>query len=280
MDNRFNEVFPFFVPLHPECRVIDIFPSCFSFHLFSKQKDNSFITCIQQLDNLAIKSSSIFLHALVITDASIKNNITTSISHMHIHNKPITKTLHYAVNVMSTEAELFAIRCGINQATSHNVVLKIIVVTNSILAAKKIFDPISHPYQIHVSSILKELQTFFLHHQKNLIEFWECSSHYNWALHKAVDKKTKSFNPIPLFPCKMSWDLSKKNKCDNIANKWEMTFQALDLKGKYFLDFLDSNNNIIELSYIKGRSWLKFFDHSNSLCTRASRAITNHAPNF
>ena len=59
-----------------------------------------------------------------------------------------------------------------------------------------------------------------------------------------------------------------------------MTFQALDLKGKYFLDFLDSNNNIIELSYIKGRSWLKFFDHSNSLCTRASRAITNHVPNF
>ena len=57
-----------------------------------------------------------------------------------------------------------------------------------------------------------------------------------------------------------------------------MTFQALDFKEKQFLDLLDSDNNIIKPSYIKGRFWLKFFGHSNSLCTRASRAITNHAP--
>ena len=57
-----------------------------------------------------------------------------------------------------------------------------------------------------------------------------------------------------------------------------MTFQVSDFKGKQFLDLLDSNDNIIEPLYIKGRSWLKFFGHSNSLCARASRAITNHAP--
>ena len=76
---------------------------------------------------------------------------------MHIYNKPITKILHHAVSVISTEAKLFAIRCGINQATSHNVVSKIIVVTNSIHATKKIFDLMSHSYQIHALSILKEL---------------------------------------------------------------------------------------------------------------------------
>ena len=46
MDNCFNEVFPSFVPLHPEfspgSRVIDIFSSCFSFYLFSKYKDDNF----------------------------------------------------------------------------------------------------------------------------------------------------------------------------------------------------------------------------------------------
>ena len=31
-------------------------------------------------------------------------------------------------------------------------------------------------------------------------------------------------------------------------------FQALDLKGKQFLDLLDDNNNIIKLSYVKGGS--------------------------
>ena len=61
-------------------------------------------------------------------------------------------------------------------------------------------------------------------------------------------------------------------------NRWKMTFQVSDFKGKQFLDLLDSDDNIIEPSYIKGRSWLKFFGHSNSLCARASRAITNHAP--
>jgi len=76
----------------------------------------------------------------------------------------------------------------------------------------------------------------------------------------------------------VSWDLSKKNKCDNIANKWKITFQASDLKGRHFLDLLNSDNNIIKPSYIKGRSWLKFFNYSNSLYTRASRAIINHIP--
>jgi len=31
-----------------------------------------------------------------------------------------------------------------------------------------------------------------------------------------------------------------------------MTFQALNLKENQFLDLLDDNNNIIELSYVKG----------------------------
>jgi len=150
MDNRFNKVFLSFALLHsefsPSCRVIDVFSSHFSFHLFNKQKDDNFKTCIWQLGNLAIESSSISLHALVITDTGVKNNVATSISHIHIHNKPVTKTLNHVANVTSTEAELFAIRYGINQATSLNGVSKIIIVTDSIHAAKKIFDPASNPY--------------------------------------------------------------------------------------------------------------------------------------
>ena len=52
--------------------------------------------------------------AIVVTDASIKNNIATSILHMHIADSPLIKTLHHTVFVTSTEAKLFAIRCGIN----------------------------------------------------------------------------------------------------------------------------------------------------------------------
>jgi len=44
-----------------------------------------------------------------------------------------------------------------------------------------------------------------------------------------------------------------------------MTFQAFDSKGNQFLDLLDNNDNIIELSYIKEGPWLKVFGHSNFL---------------
>ena len=57
-----------------------------------------------------------------------------------------------------------------------------------------------------------------------------------------------------------------------------MTFQASDNKGRYFLDLLDNDLNLIELTYSKGELWLKFFNYSNPLCARAIRAITNHAP--
>ena len=46
--------------------------------------------------------------------------------------------LHHAVNVTSTEAKLFVIRCGINQATNSSGISKIIIATNSIHTMKKI----------------------------------------------------------------------------------------------------------------------------------------------
>jgi len=57
-----------------------------------------------------------------------------------------------------------------------------------------------------------------------------------------------------------------------------MTFQASEDKGCNFLDLLDDNNNPLEPTYSKGKTWLKYFGHSNLLCARASRANVNHAP--
>ena len=93
-----------------------------------------------------------------------------------------------------------------------------------------------------------------------------------------INKETKAFNPIPLLSCKTSWDFSKKSKSDDILNIWKMTFQASDFKGKQFLDLIDDDNNIIELSYAKRESWLKVFGHLNFLYVCTSRALTNHAP--
>jgi len=202
-------IFPSFSPLNqefsPDSHIIDIFPDRFSFNLATKKdKEKNDKTRTQELDNMVLHNSSSPLTALVITDASIKNNIATSILHVYIANRPLTKTVHHATFVTSMEAELFAIRYGINQACSNKAISKIIIVTDSIHAVKKIFDNSSHPFQRHSAAILSELQSFFISNPDNSIEFWECPSHLKWRLYHDVDKDSKSFQPIPIFPCKIS----------------------------------------------------------------------------
>jgi len=277
--NRFNENYPSFIPLYsefsPGLRIIDNFSDCIVFNTHNKQKDDKF--CSQQLDNMVLESSTSPSTTIIALDASIKNNIATSILHTHTHNRPITKTIHHVIYVTSTEAELFVIRCSINQASNIDSISKIVVVTDSIHMARKIFDPSIHPYQVQSAAVLSDLHKFFLHYKNNSIEFWECPSYLNWHLYKAVDKETKAFNPTSLFSCKTLWDFNKKRESDNIINIWKMMLQASDLKEKQFLDLLDNDNNIIELSYIKGGSWLKTFGYSTFLYVHATRAITNHA---
>jgi len=280
--NKSLGIFPSFSPISiefsPRNHIIDNFSDRFSFNLVNRKEKTEINNCALELDEMVLQASSSPHTALVITDASIKNDIATSVSHIHSMNSPLTKTVHHTSFVTSTEAELFAIRCSINQACSKENVLKIIVITDSIHAAKKIFNSDSHPYQLHSIAILCELQEFFNSNPNNTIEFWECPSRLKWRFHRNVDKDSKSFYPTPSYPCRTSWDFCKKTDSDDIIKQWKMTFQASDGKGSHFLDLLDNDLNPIKLSYIKGRPWLQSFSHSNSLCARATRAITNHAP--
>ena len=262
--------------MFPGHRIINKFSNRFSFNLVNKKEKNQNNICGQELDNLTLCCFSKPNTALVITDASIKNDIATSISHIHVANRPLIKTVHHASFVTSMEAELFAIRCGINQACSIGNVSKIIIITGSIHAAKKIFDCGSHPYQIYLTAILSELHIFFSSNESNTIEFWECPSKLRWRFHHGADKDSKSFSVTPSYLTKISWDFCKKSDCDELIKLWKMTFQVSDGKGKHFLDLLDGDLNIIEPSYARRGLWLQAFSHSNSLCACAVRAITNH----
>jgi len=74
-----------------------------------------------------------------------------------------------------------------------------------------------------------------------------------------VDKDSKAFNSLSVYPCKTLMDFSRKIECDNILNTWKITFQALDCKERQFLDLLDENFNVIKPSYAKEGPWLKLF---------------------
>jgi len=141
---------------------------------------------------------------IVISDASIKNQVATLIAHIHIYDNPVIKTHHHTVNIMSTKTELFAIRCSINQATQLANINCIVIIMDSLHAAKQIFDALVHPYQIHLAIISRELRKFFIRDQQNSIKFLECSSCNKWMFHDIVNKETKKFDLIPIFPCKSS----------------------------------------------------------------------------
>ena len=138
------------------------------------------------------------------------------ISHIHSHNNLIIKTIHCAINITTTEAKFFKIRCSINQAIGISNINCIFVITDSLHAAKQIFDSSSHPYQIQFVAIFHKLREFFKENINNHIEFWNCSSNQNWSLHRLVDNNTKRFDFSLIFPCKLSWDFSKKLECDLI----------------------------------------------------------------
>ena len=138
---------------------------------------------------------------------------------------------------------------------------------NFIHITRKIFKSFTYPYQIHSTVISAELREFFSKDSMNHIEFWNCPSKQQWALHQMVDKETKNLVSILSFPCKSSWDFCKKSECNSILSQWKMSFQVSDLRGSNFLDLLDDNLHPIKPLYSKGGPWLSQFGHLNLLCT-------------
>ena len=94
---------------------------------------------------------------IIVSDASTKNNIATSIAHIHSFNSPLKKTTHHTISITSTEAELFALKYGINQVVQVPGSSYIIVITDILCAAKRIFDSLIHPYQLQSIAISKDL---------------------------------------------------------------------------------------------------------------------------
>ena len=141
IDNRFNKIISSFSLLDrkflPGNRLIDIFPNTFSFHSLDKSKNN-IKSYLHNLKNVSLQSLSDPYIAIVILDASIKNSVAISIAHIHIHDSPVIKTIHYAVNITSTEVKIFTLWCSINQAIQQFDINYIIVITDFIHAAKRI----------------------------------------------------------------------------------------------------------------------------------------------
>ena len=175
-DDKCNEIFLSFSFFNDEFisgkHIVDIFPDCYSFHPCTSNIQKH----MKNLEETTIRVSSNPFSSIIVSDVSIKNQVATFISYIYSFNKPIIKTLHRAINITTAEAELFTIRCGINQAVADPCIKHIIVITNSLYITRKIFESSTHPYQIYSTAISAELREFFSKDSMNHIEFWDCPS--------------------------------------------------------------------------------------------------------
>jgi len=118
--NQLNKLQPAFDRLHKEVssgfHLIYTFLSWFSFHLANRKNVSNLCVYFYVLNmfvqNMLFNSGTI----IAIADTSIKNNITTAVSHVFSNCGKLSKKAHHVVNVTTTEAELFAIRSTINQS--------------------------------------------------------------------------------------------------------------------------------------------------------------------
>ena len=148
-----------------------MFPSHFLFYLSDKKSAETRKTYLCKLNEIVFNASTDPKIAIVILDMSIKNQVAIFIAHVHIDDSPIIKTIYYAVNITFTEAELFVIRYGLNQAFQLSNIKYIVVITDSIHAVKKIFDLSIHLYQVQILVISKEIREFFERSHHNFIDF-------------------------------------------------------------------------------------------------------------
>ena len=100
-NNRLNGIFPSFDTSHKELssgfHLVDNFPNHFSFHTVNRQDKEIKSAHIRQLDKIFEDSCLDSKTVLVISDASIKNVVVTSILHVYFGGNTISKTIHHTI---------------------------------------------------------------------------------------------------------------------------------------------------------------------------------------
>jgi len=109
----------------------------------------------------------------------------------------------------------------------HNIIL----ITDSIVAAKKIFESKIDSLQNIFIPVTSAVNSFFKKDSQNKIQFWFCSSKAKWPKHQLIDNQVKADNCTPVFPSKESHLFSKKKECDSILHKWQDSFTTNPKRG-------------------------------------------------
>ena len=94
--------------------LVDTFQNCFFFNTIDQKVNNAKYVYFQKLNKVFKDFLQDSNTVLILSDASIKNQVVISITYIQYNHNIVAKTIHHAVNITTTKAKLFAISCGIN----------------------------------------------------------------------------------------------------------------------------------------------------------------------
>ena len=94
--------------------------------------------------------------------------------------------------MMSMEAELMAICTGLIPAIERDNIYDIIIITDSIAAARKILESKVNPLQNIFIPIAAAVNAFLRKDSRNKIHFWYCPSKAKWPRHQLVNDQVKA----------------------------------------------------------------------------------------
>ena len=156
--NCLNSIFLAFSSLNQKLSfsfcLIDIFSSCFYFNSANCKDTDAKFTHQNKLKNIYKSLSNNQDTVLIITNISIKNNITILVWREY---EIIVKTIYYTMNILSIEAKHFAIRYSISQVFQIYNISYIVIIINTIYTAKYIFNMSIYSYQLWSITVSKEV---------------------------------------------------------------------------------------------------------------------------
>jgi len=99
-NNCLNGIFPAFNPLYKELtfgfQLVDTFSNCLSFNTVDHKINNVKVAYLCKLNKISLQNT---YTVVVVSDTSVKNNVTMSIAHIHLRQNIIAKTIHHAINI-------------------------------------------------------------------------------------------------------------------------------------------------------------------------------------
>ncbi|PPQ94597.1 hypothetical protein CVT25_010605 [Psilocybe cyanescens] len=188
------------------------------------------------------------------------------------------RTRHVAGKVTAPDAELYAIRSAIVNATSRDDCTDIFIFTDSMASARRAVDPSIHSGQGHSVAVCEALQTWFTRKDGQSITFVYVPSRLQWDLHyKAHEYATKlkvALGPRPA----TSFDSLHMQAALSRGTSWNVLFQDPEYQGRNFLQ-LKTVDGAVAQPGGKDNPWVHFANMSSpQLYARMCRCILNHAP--